>query len=122
MWTKIPFLNVAEAIKPTLVNGHWHKAKLSARYKNVLRKEFLKAGVPWEHGKPLSPNHPFEKVPKRTKHDRKKAERVQRIIKALEKQPDLIAEYRKKRVMAKPLTGFDELIRQTLIHKIKKIK
>lgn len=37
--------NIANAIKPMKVNGHWRKPKLSARRLAMLRKECLRNGT-----------------------------------------------------------------------------
>ena len=120
MWTKIPYMTLSEAMKPQFVNGVWKKAALGGRYRNVLRKEFLKAGVPWEFEQPKSARHPFHRAPKGNKDQRTKKERVERIIKALERQPEIQLEHRKKIAKEKPLTGLDYLAKQTMIWSIKK--
>lgn len=122
MWTKIPYMTLSEAVRPHFVNGVWKKAALGSRYRNVLRKEFLKAGVPWEfEGQQTKPaKHPFHRAPKGNKDQRTKKERVERIIKALERQPEIQLEHRKKMAKDKPLTGLDFLTKQTLIYSIKK--
>ena len=67
VWTKIPYMTLSEAIRPHFVNGVWKKAAIGARYRNVLRKEFLAAGVPWEFEQAKPERHPFHRTPKGNK-------------------------------------------------------
>lgn len=120
MWTKLANLSLSEALLPKVINGKWRGAEISSRYRNELRKEFLKAGVPWEWDKKHTiEKHPFDRPPKHTKRLRNKADRIARINKALEKQEDLKLKYRQELAKKKPLVGFDFFIRSSIGNYVK---
>ena len=49
MWLKLmrPDANIAQMVRPTLVNGKWRNPVLSGRNKAQLKSYFNQAGVPW---------------------------------------------------------------------------
>ena len=124
VWTKLAYLRFPECIRPQLVNGAWRGAEVGARYRNVLRKEFLKAGVPWEYEvkAEASTRNPFDRSPKHTKDQHNKATRIRKIIKALENQDTLIAKHHQDRSNSKRLVGADYLVKSTLGSFIKTTK
>lgn len=115
MWTKLANLNLSEALFPKVINGKWIGAEISSRYHGALKKEFLKAGVPWEWEKQHTiERHPFDRAPKHTKRIRTRAEKIGRINKALERQEDLKLKYRQELSKKKPIVGLDFFIRSSL--------
>lgn len=116
VWTKLAYLKFPECFKPQLVNGKWRAAEVGSRYRNLLRKEFLKAGVPWEfEPAPTAPaHHPYDRAPKHSKQLLEKANRIRRITKALENQEAMIAKYRQEYLNNKRLTGADYMIKTAL--------
>ena len=108
MWTKLANLSFAEAFVPTIVNGKWRGAAVSARYRAMLRKEFAKAGVPWNWDLPKSAGpHPFDRAPKFSRHVRNKPFRVEKIKAALAKQEDMILKHRQETLNKKRPAGID---------------
>eukprot|EP00274_Cyanoptyche_gloeocystis_P005205 CAMPEP_0196656436 /NCGR_PEP_ID=MMETSP1086-20130531/17308_1 /TAXON_ID=77921 /ORGANISM="Cyanoptyche gloeocystis , Strain SAG4.97" /LENGTH=127 /DNA_ID=CAMNT_0041989181 /DNA_START=40 /DNA_END=423 /DNA_ORIENTATION=+ len=94
--------NLAEKLKPQLVNGVWHGPKYPARAAARLRKETLLAGEVW----------PFEKAkkevfnpPKGHKWERERHARLAKIAKNMEEMPKRIAEYRKNKPKRPPKRG-----------------
>jgi hypothetical protein len=120
MWTKLAYLTLPEALLSTMVGKRRMPAPLSARYRGALRKEFLKAGVPWEYDQPREGRHPFDRAPKLPKHIRNRSAKVSRIVKALERQNELQTKYRNDVASRKRLTGLDILLKSTLGSLIKK--
>lgn len=114
MWTKLAYLKLPEAILSTTIGKRHIPAPLSARYRGVLRKEFLKAGVPWEYDIPQKERHPFDRPPKLPKDKRNRVAKVNRIIKALDRQNELEMKYRQDVANKKRLTGFDIMMKLTL--------
>ncbi|CAG9335330.1 unnamed protein product [Blepharisma stoltei] len=122
MWTKLAYLS-PEAFYGNLVNGKWMRAALSARYRNVLRKEFLKAGVPWEYDPVKAPGrHPYDRAPKIPARYRNKAIRIEKISKALERQDELILKNREEMAKKKRLTGLDKFVSSTYNYWMKENK
>jgi len=121
MWTKLNYLSLGEALFPKKVNGNWRGAEISARYRAALRKEFLKAGVPWEWDRPKKPfsEHIFNKPPKMNKHIRTKEIKIARITKALQKQDELKLKHRQEQLNKKKPTGLDAFFASSLGNFIK---
>lgn len=81
----------------------------------MLKKEFLKAGVPWEWDPVKMPGrHPFDRAPKFPKSVRDKHLRVAKIKAALEKQDEIQLKYRQEVLNKKKLGGFDLLVASAL--------
>lgn len=122
VWTKLAYLSFPEAFLPRRLGKGWIGAAVGGRYRNVLKKEFLKAGVPWEydpkHFKPKGP-HPFDMAPKPQKKIALKAMRVTMIKRALARQDDLQLKYRQETANKKPNKGLDLLFQSTLGNFIK---
>jgi len=115
VWTKLAYLHFPECFKPQLVNGKWRGAEVGSRYRHMLRKEFLKAGVPWEFEAPkTTQKHPYDRTPKHPHLLREKAARVKKITKALENQDALIAKYRQDFLNSRRLSGADYMLRNAL--------
>jgi hypothetical protein len=118
VWTRLAYLSLPSAFVPQKIGSKWIGAEVGARYRNVLRKEFLKAGVPWEYDpiKFKKPNskHPFQKPPKLSKKYEIKAIRIAKITKALSRQDELQLKYRQETANKKRLTGIDHFIASTL--------
>lgn len=115
MWTKLLNLNLPEALIRKSVNGKWMHPGLTSRYRNVLKKEFLKAGVPWEYD-PVKPpgRHPYDRAPKIPARYRNKAIRIEKINKALERQDDLKLKYRQEITAKKRFSGIDQFFTSSL--------
>lgn len=125
VWTKLAYLSFPAAFMPKKLPGKgWLKADVGGRYRNVLKKEFIKAGVPWEYDpqtyKRSNSLHPFQYPPKESKKLVNKAIRVAKITKALEKQDELQLKYRQERANKKRLTGFDAVIQLAIINNLKR--
>ena len=115
VWTKLAYLRFPECFKPQLINGKWHGPEVSSRYRSLLRKEFIKAGVPWEfEPAKTTQRHPFDRAPKHSLLLREKAARVKKITKALENQDALISKYRQDFLNSRRLAGTDYLVRTAL--------
>jgi hypothetical protein len=115
VWTKLAYLRFPECFKPQLINGKWRGAEVGSRYRSLLRKEFIKAGVPWEfEAAKTTQRHPFDRAPKHSLLLREKAARVKKITKALENQDALISKYRQDFLNSRRLAGADYLVRTAL--------
>lgn len=113
VWTKLGYLNFTQAFAPTKMGRKWIGPAVSARYRQVLKKEFLKAGVPWEYDptphQTKNSVHPFDRPPKVPQSVKHKRMRVARIERALAKQDELQLKYRQETANKKRLTGIDFL-------------
>jgi hypothetical protein len=118
VWTKLSYLNFSQVFSPTKVGNKWVGAAVNSRYRQTLKKEFLKAGVPWEydptHFEKRSPMHPYERPPKVPRNVKNKRMRVAKIERALAKQDDLQLKYRQETANKKRLTGLDFLFVSSL--------
>jgi hypothetical protein len=114
VWTKLGYLAFPQAFAPQRLGRKWVGAAVGSRYRNVLKKEFLKAGVPWEydHQTYTDPRfvHPYAKPPKEKQRVKNKTMRVERITRALAKQDELQLKYRQDVASKKRLTGVDFVI------------
>lgn len=113
VWTKLGYLNFSQAFAPTKIGKKWIGPAINSRYRQVLKKEFLKAGVPWEfeptHFEKKASLHPFDRIPKVPLSVKHKRMRVARIERALSKQEELQLKYRQEVANKKRLTGIDFL-------------
>ena len=118
VWTKLAYLSLPEALLPHKVGKKWFGALIGAKYRSTLKREFLKAGVPWEYDqvkfKRPGSMHPFEKAPKTPKKIEQRAIRVTMIKRALARQDDLQLKYRQETANKKRLTGIDFMFQSSL--------
>eukprot|EP00002_Diphylleia_rotans_P032261 TRINITY_DN675_c0_g1_i1.p2 TRINITY_DN675_c0_g1~~TRINITY_DN675_c0_g1_i1.p2 ORF type:complete len:122 (-),score=34.86 TRINITY_DN675_c0_g1_i1:69-434(-) len=88
---------ILELAKPRLVNGVWHKADISARKLAEIRKFVLMDGHEW----PLDAEEAKRRVERKVrpikgrKADLQKPARLEKIAKAMEKMPELVAKHKK---------------------------
>ncbi|BDA51115.1 hypothetical protein COCOBI_17-3350 [Coccomyxa sp. Obi] len=89
------------ALKPRLVNGIWHKPKVSARKAADLKKAALFEGREWpypeEEKKPNKRGFGQYKALKGHKHEKEQAIREEKIAENLADMPNKIAAYRESR-------------------------
>ena len=118
VWTKLAYLSFPQAFLPRKMGRGWIGATVGGKYRNILKKEFLKAGVPWEYDPPKfqrpSSAHPFEKMPKVPRSVNLKSIRVAKITRALAKQDELQLKYRQEAANKKRITGIDHFIASSL--------
>lgn len=111
VWTKLAYLSFPQALMPSKMGRKWVGAAVGGKYRSILKKEFLKAGVPWEYETKnyidSKYTHPFEKPPKEKKMIKQKIMRVAKITKALTKQDELQLKHRQETANKKRLTGLD---------------
>jgi hypothetical protein len=118
VWTKLSYLSFPQAFTATKVGKKWLGAEVGSRYRSVLKKEFLKAGVPWEYDpvryQKKEPLNPFEQSPKLPQSVKNKRMRVARIERALAKQDELQLKHRQEVASKKRLTGLDFFMMSSL--------
>lgn len=111
VWTKLSYLSFPEALTASKVGKKWMGAAVGGRYRAILKKEFLKAGVPWEYDTPrykTTPNiSPFEIRPRESSNIKKKIMRVSKIERALARQDEIQLKHRQDTANKKRLTGLD---------------
>ena len=111
VWTKLSYLSFPEAFTASKVGQKWMGAAVGGRYRAILKKEFLKAGVPWEYDtkrfQKTPPINPFEIQPRQSRSIKKKLMRVSKIERALARQDDLQLKHRQDTANKKRLTGLD---------------
>lgn len=114
MWTKLLYVDVSKAIKPSFVQGVWRRPEISSRYKASLKKHFQLAGLPWiyESNIPTTKN-PRHKKPKGHKHEMKKPIHLAKVKKALAESEEAMDKWRKERLNGRKLTGFDRMVKLT---------
>ena len=76
MWTKLAYVSLPAAFKAQKISGAFQRAHISLRYKNVLKKEFLKNGVPWLFEPVKVDINPRHKTPKGHKRSQEKIVRL----------------------------------------------
>ena len=90
-------MDIAKAIKPQKVDGQWLGAQISGRYKSVVKKEYIKAGVPWvyepEKNEEINPRH---KQPKRPKFMRNKSVRLSELKSLVQRNDQIVNDYRQE--------------------------
>jgi len=90
--------DLATKIRPTFPNGRYREAEISARKRAKIRKEALLAGLEWPHDAPRRPEKPWMKG---HKHEREAAARQGRIAELMEKMPQILADWRKRKAEQK---------------------
>ena len=119
MWLKLLKAdNLEKLFKPKLVNGVWRQAEINGRKRNLLRKWFYRAGLPWIF-KPIRPPIDtasiYNKEPKGNGRQRSMSIRIAEIRKNLLEMDGKVREYRQKHLDGRPYRGMDRVIKDTLL-------
>ena len=110
MWTRLLFQSsLKSAFAPQLINGKWIKPPISNRYKQMLRKEFRLALVPWPL-EVLKKKNPRNKKPKGHKAEQIKVIKLEKIKKMLTTNDDIMLKYRQEKLNSRKLKGVDKLV------------
>ena len=100
-------------IKPTFVNGNWHKPVISGRNKAELKSYFHQAGMPWIYEQPdplVHEKSAYNRKPKGKKVDNDFESRIATIRKNLSTQDDRLEKLRQERYDKMPPVGIDKVI------------
>lgn len=113
VWTKLLHVQLPQAISSSVVKGRYIKPMFSNRWKNVLRKEFTIQGVPWTY-EPVKEDtvNPRDKTPKRPKWIRNKALRLSELKSLIEKNDQIVAEYRREHLNNRKYKGVARFIKE----------
>lgn len=117
MWTRLLYQNsLKDAFTPHFIKGRWMPPLISNRYRQMLKKEFRLAHVPW----PLetignSPKiNPRNKKPKGHKDDQLKMIKLDKIKKAISNTDEVMLKYRQERLNNRRVRGNDYLVSKAL--------
>ena len=78
-----------------------------------MRKEFLKAGVPWTYEpEKTDENNPRHRTPKRPKHIREKAVRLSEIKALVEKNDKMVLDYRQEFLNNRKFRGAPKFVKE----------
>lgn len=118
MWTRLLYHStLKDAFLPQLVKGKWMRPAISGRYRQVLKKEFRAAGVPWvlDSGKQNTVKiNPRNKKPKGHKAEQLKIIKLEKIKKSLLNTDEAMLKYRQERLNNRRLKGNDIMFSQTI--------
>ena len=122
MWIKLlssSNQNIGQLMRPTFVNGTWHKPVIQGRQKAQLKYYFEKAGVPWIYDKERPEVHEtstYNRRPKGNAHKNQYETRLAVIRKNLSTMDEKIMKHRMDRLVNKVPTQDETMLMQ--VHKV----